>query len=368
MRIIHFLYDHPENPWLGGGGAVRAHLINNLLVKKGYEVTMISGGFAANDDLNKNFNVIYTPRLIGYLGSRMGFSFFAFLYSLKYKADIVIDDTSCYSPSFAFLKWRKPKIAFLHHLNGPSSKVKFGVLGGIISVVEKFNLKRYKNLITISSQATKEAISIGFERRQLNQIEAGVHLPDNLELLNKSQRKNQVLFLGRLDVYNKGLDVLSNIWKLISSKDVELLMAGSGKDEEKVKELFSGINNVRFLGRVSENQKNELYKNSLCVIMPSRYEGWGMVSLESMAYGTPCIASNIEGLKDAYGLNASKDLIDLDDVKSWCEKINLLLSDSEYWAETSQRQRDRAEKFSWDITVEKQISLMYRLVNKNGTV
>lgn len=365
MKIIHFLYDHPSNPWLGGGGAYRAHHVNKCLIDQGHEIKMISGGFNGEVSESSGIPTFFTPKSNFYLFSRLYYSLFAFWISKKYKADIIIDDTSCYSPSFAFLS-KIPSVGMLHHLNGPSSKVKFGILGTLISWVEKSNLSRYKSLITISKVSTESALNIGFSNSQITEINAGVFLPTKDFLSSFEQRKNQILFLGRLEVYNKGLDQLANIWRAFSDNSYELIIAGAGKDEKKVKELFNEFNNVSFTGRISDLKKAELYSESKALIMPSRYEGWGMVSMEAMAYGTPVLASNISGLKEAVGEENKDRLVEFEDIKAWAQHLKNLLSNAPKWNEISELQRKRAQKYSWQSVALKHEDLYQSLIEKRN--
>ena len=141
-----------------------------------------------------------------------------------------------------------------------------------------------------------------------------------------------------------------------------MIIAGAGKDLENVKELFKDFKNIRFTGRISEVEKETLFKESKVLIMPSRYEGWGMVSLEAMAYGTPVLASNIPGLNEAVGEENKVRLIDFDNVNYWVKSLKEIVSDREKWNQISEVQIKRAQKFSWQSVALKHEALYKKLI------
>ena len=92
----------------------------------------------------------------------------------------------------------------------------------------------------------------------------------------------------------KGHDALLDIWPRLLSRhpDAVLAIAGDGDDrprlEARVAEL--GVAHaVRFLGRVDDGRLDELYGQCRFFVMPSRDEGFGLVFLEAMRAGKPCI-------------------------------------------------------------------------------
>lgn len=54
MKILHLLYDNPQNPWLGGGAALRAKVITEHFSKKSDQIYFISGGFPKSSATNSS--------------------------------------------------------------------------------------------------------------------------------------------------------------------------------------------------------------------------------------------------------------------------------------------------------------------------
>ena len=101
------------------------------------------------------------------------------------------------------------------------------------------------------------------------------------------------LFIGVLRYY-KGLHILLDALK---GTDITCVIAGSGPIEQELKNKAQalGLSNVRFLGRVSDEEKVALLKLCLGVVFPShlRSEAFGVTLLEGAMYGKPLISSEI---------------------------------------------------------------------------
>src|SRR5205085_1806507 len=100
---------------------------------------------------------------------------------------------------------------------------------------------------------------------------------------------------GRIEVNQKGLDLLIEAYKLISQEtNYPLLIAGSGALDEmkKLKQLVKKLKmekKIKLVGRVSGDQKIKLMMESVCMVVPSRYETFSIVALEALAYGIPLV-------------------------------------------------------------------------------
>jgi phosphatidyl-myo-inositol dimannoside synthase len=92
----------------------------------------------------------------------------------------------------------------------------------------------------------------------------------------------------------KGHDALLDVWPHLLSRhpDAVLAIAGDGDDRTRLEARAAGLGitrAVRFLGRVDDDRLDELYRGCRLFVMPSRDEGFGLVFLEAMRAGKPCI-------------------------------------------------------------------------------
>tara|TARA_B110000003_G_scaffold271787_1_gene306517 strand:- start:1820 stop:2488 length:669 start_codon:yes stop_codon:yes gene_type:complete len=112
------------------------------------------------------------------------------------------------------------------------------------------------------------------------------------------KQKKVFLFVGKL-IERKGFEDLQNISILIKNnhkiyKKLIFLIIGTGEKLEKFKKFIKNnkIDNFKFLGFKNQKELIYYYKLSNFLILPSRYETWGLVVNEAMSLGTPCIVSN----------------------------------------------------------------------------
>jgi glycosyltransferase involved in cell wall biosynthesis len=104
------------------------------------------------------------------------------------------------------------------------------------------------------------------------------------------------LFVGRLERL-KGVETLIRVSR--SGPDVDLLIAGTGADESRLKALAADNPRVHFLGAVAQPSLGPLYAHAIATCIPSlTYEIFPTVALESLARGTPVIAHDLGGLPE----------------------------------------------------------------------
>jgi glycogen(starch) synthase len=111
-----------------------------------------------------------------------------------------------------------------------------------------------------------------------------------------------VLLVGRL-VYEKGFQVALEALAPIVAKDpkVRFVVAGSGTYERQLKELAANLGIAeqgRFLGWIDDALLHSLYRVADLCVVPSLYEPFGLVALEAMASGCPCIVADTGGLRE----------------------------------------------------------------------
>lgn len=116
--------------------------------------------------------------------------------------------------------------------------------------------------------------------------------------------KKTVLYVGRLGA-RKGLDLVLRALAQLDNPEIEFLIAGTGRHEEHLRSLAAELGvegRIRFLGYVPDEDLPQLYSSSDVFVLPSRYEGFGLVVLEAAACGTPVIGANAGGIPTAIEL------------------------------------------------------------------
>jgi glycosyltransferase involved in cell wall biosynthesis len=112
-------------------------------------------------------------------------------------------------------------------------------------------------------------------------------------------RGEHLLYLGRIEVWAKGLDLLLAAYEQ-SQVAMPLLIAGVGLrgEERRLARLLAVTRGeVRWLGHVAGQRKAELLEGSAFMVLPSRHETFGISALEAMAYGKPVLHFDLPGLE-----------------------------------------------------------------------
>ena len=113
--------------------------------------------------------------------------------------------------------------------------------------------------------------------------------------LNSGQRKNQMIYVGRLEEI-KGVDILLKAWEILGQNAPQLIMCGIGPMEEWCREyvLKNSLENVTIVGYVENEKVRRMIAESKALILPTQvYEGFPMTILEAMSVGTPIIGSRL---------------------------------------------------------------------------
>lgn len=139
-----------------------------------------------------------------------------------------------------------------------------------------------------------------------------------------------------------------------------LLVAGTGPEKAALEALAARLgvaDRVRFLGHVPHRDLTRLYSAADALVLASSREGWANVLLESMACGTPVVASNIWGTPEVVATPEAGRLMPELSATGVARAVLDLLAAPPDRADT----RRYAENFSWDDTTAGQISIFNRL-------
>lgn len=109
------------------------------------------------------------------------------------------------------------------------------------------------------------------------------------------QRKNQFVFVGRLDKL-KGIDILLKSWKRMGDRAPRLVVCGIGPLEAWCRAYVeeNGLKNVELRGFIPNTEVGKLIADSKALILPTQwYEGFPMTIVEAFSVGTPVICSDL---------------------------------------------------------------------------
>jgi glycosyltransferase involved in cell wall biosynthesis len=359
LRVLHLIYDHVGNPWVGGGGGVRTLEFYRRLARKGHEITVVCGRYPGAQDYQEEegrlkFHFVGTGR-DNYVLSTFCYALKAMGYLRRHarRADVVVEDFAPWNPLFSFLLARTPVVIQLQSREGINILRRYFLLGIPFWILAVLYPRVFRHKICLS-----EAMAGKLGLRDAQIIPNGV---DASLLRNPVNGRGYGVFLGRLHAYTKGLDVLLQALKMVP--DLRLKVGGTGSDLRKLQDLARHLGiakRVEFLGFVSGKAKEELLGGADFIALPSRFEGQPLSLLEAAACGKPAVVSDLPEL--AFAVQAGFALpAKVGDAKDLAEKINLLLKDAQLRRKMGQRAREFARDFTWDALAERYEEFLLRL-------
>lgn len=183
------------------------------------------------------------------------------------------------------------------------------------------------------------------------------------------RRRPYVFCAARLDLRYKAIDLLVSSFAALASEypSVDLLIAGEGEDREQLKTQIVTERveeRVQLLGVKQQNELWSLYKGAALFAMPSRVpEGLPQVFLESMACGTPVIATSGGGTSEIVIDGTTGLLLERNEPGELAAAIRKLLDNPQARAEMGQRGRELAARHSWPRVAELYLEV-YRAIAK----
>ncbi len=163
---------------------------------------------------------------------------------------------------------------------------------------------------------------------------------------------HNLLFVGRHEP-RKGLLDLLKAYRILRKTGCQcrLLVVGSGPQEREARRYVATrrLRGVEFLGRVTDDEKAQLFRTADVYISPATGgESFGIVLLEAMAAGCPVICSDIHGYKGVVRRDREGILVPPRKPKAIATATASLLRDPERRAHMAENGRARAEEFSWE--------------------
>lgn len=208
-------------------------------------------------------------------------------------------------------------------------------------------------IIAISDHAQAELVGkYGFDEDSVHMIPHGVDTdrfyPRERQHPDVNPERTTLLYVGRLGA-RKGLDLAIKALANIENSTIELLIAGTGRHEDHLRDLAQEleiVGQVHFLGYVPDDDLPQLYSSSDIFVLPSRYEGFGLVLLEAMACETPVIGTNAGGIPTVIDHNQTGFKVRRD-VTMLSNAIRSLVSDDTQRNTMAKNAHTKATEMSW---------------------
>ncbi|HTR80247.1 MAG TPA: glycosyltransferase family 4 protein [Bacteroidota bacterium] len=362
MRILIFNWQDIKNP-LAGGAEVHLHEVFSRIAKLGHDVTLFCSRFEGappHEDLNGIRIIREGGRsFFNYLVPRKYFSAFK-----KQKFDLVVDDMNKI-PFYTPLYVKEPLLGITHHLFGKSIFLEAALpAASYVYLAEQAAMPVYKRLqfIVGSPSTHREMLHAGFPEGRTHLIHYGVAHESFKALGIPKSPVPLVGFVGRLKKY-KSVDHLLQAFVIVKQEmpDAKLIVVGDGDDKPRLASIAGQLGltaAVTFTGFVSEDEKVKYLNQMHVAVNTSAKEGWGLTVIEANACGTPTVASNVEGLRDAVVDGKTGLLYEYGNSEQLAEKILLLLRDERLRRELTGNALARSKEFDWNDAAKKTMDVI----------
>jgi len=224
------------------------------------------------------------------------------------------------------------------------------------------------HMMTVCQALKDEMLTLGANSTDITVLRNGV----DLELFKPSAIEEQQQLKSELAISDKL--VMSVGWLIerkghyliidaIKSLDnVTLAIAGNGPDKKQLQAQVKKLGlegRVLFLGALSQTELNKWFRAADITVLASSREGWANVLLESMASGTPVVATNVWGTPEVVASEDAGVLVERN-AYSIAAGISSVLAN----APSREATRRYAEQFDWHSTSLGQYEIFQRIINE----
>lgn len=299
MRILHLLYESEGDAFGIGGVGTRAYAIYRCL-KDRHAITLLCKKYpgAKDGEINGIPHVFAGRESKSLAVALFSYACHAARFVRRHgnEFDIIIEEFSPAIPTFLPAFAKRPVVLQVQGYTGALYFRKYNpISAAILCGLERWRPVQYRNYIFVSGETRKRLRAEG--RGHAAVIPNGI----DTELLGLPEGGGEyILYLGRIDVYGKGLDLLLSAYRTIAASGPVpgLVIAGDGRDrahlEKMIKELPEPVRQQVVLpGWVKGPGKTEVLGKAIFAVFPSRHEVQPIAALEAMAAGRPLVVSDI---------------------------------------------------------------------------
>lgn len=218
-----------------------------------------------------------------------------------------------------------------------------------------------QGILSVSKALAHELEIIGVDPKKIKVIYNGVN-HDKFGLVHSAKIPNDYcLYIGNLK-HDKGVMELIEGFNQIKEQhpNLHLVYAGFGVMHNKLIQYVSAhnlIERVTFLGNVAHDELPAWLSNATALCLPSYNEGVPNVVLESMAAGTPVLATSVGGIPEVVDENICGKLISPKDANAVAKGLNALLS--------CQWSREKIQQHASQFTWQKNKTQLIEMLNAN---
>jgi glycosyltransferase involved in cell wall biosynthesis/O-antigen/teichoic acid export membrane protein len=350
LRILHLAFD--DHRFSGsGGGAVRTYEVNRRLARR-HDITVVTINYkGAEQRVEEGVRYVQVGMRWSYFGRIITYLFCLPLALRRYPSDLVVEDfTPPMSSALVPLWTRRPVVGMVQWLWARQKSRQYKLP---FFLFEQWGVRTHRRLVAVSSgiAARLQALNPAAEIQVIpNGVEPQATPVDGTD-------KADLVFLGRIELEGKGIDLLLQAFAKISATvDANLVIAGEGRDQERVLQLGTQLGlgeRLRLVGRVDGLAKSKLLADARLICVTSRFETSSLVALEAQATGTPVLAFDIPAIREVLAPDGGL-LVPAFNVDAYAEAMLELLNDPERRRAMGMAGQQFVRQFHWDEVARRQ--------------
>jgi len=368
LRLLVVNWQDRENPQ-AGGAELHLHETFGRLAARGHEVTLLCGGWPGCEP-----DVTLDGMQVARVGTRYTFPFLARrawrsrFAGRGYTAVVEdINKVPLYTPRWG----ATPVVGVVPHLFGGTAFQEVATpLAAMVWLAERPIPLVYRGVpFQVISESTADDLAArGVDRDRIEVIYCGIDSARYTPLPAARAPRPVFAYLGRLKRY-KRVDLIIEAFARLKHPDATLEIAGAGEHRVALERLATSLDlagRVRFLGRISEEEKLALLRRAWALVFTSPKEGWGITNLEAAACGTPVVGSDSPGIRESVRNGETGFLVPHGEVEALAGAMGRLAGAPALVASLGAAGRRFAEQFTWERTALETEAHLARVTKTGG--
>jgi len=225
-------------------------------------------------------------------------------------------------------------------------------------------LRRNTSIVLCKTQLAQEYISAkGFH----NAVTVGIGLDTEGLPPPAFNEKNTrtILYVGKLES-RRNPDFIVELAKLLKNDSFHFIVIGNGPLADNfVKNVAAErLDNITYIDAVSQKEIHKFYEKADIFILPSNYEIFGMVILESLYYGVPVFSTKNAGALDLIKNGENGRLFDNMQIQHWTTSIKNLFEEKEALLTMKKNCIDKFEQYTWESVANNYLKAYLNCIEK----
>lgn len=318
---------------------------------------------------NQNFNLIYLKSIK--IGEESSLSFEVIKYLRNDYDLIIVGGYSTLSAMVAILYLKIKKKKFVLNADGGFinyNEIKFNKL------VKKFFISSAEYWLTTSKGAYEYLEYYGANPKNVFIYPFSSVLNSEITMITEDERKEAKLKLGISSdkkmiltvgqvIHRKGYDLLLNVNSLINQEHNIYIIGGKPTTDLAAIINEQKIQNVFFIDFLGQDELSLYYKAADVFVFPTRFDVWGLVVNESMAFSLPIISSSAAGAALEMVENGENGFIfESENLSDFADKLNIFFSNDKYFCKMSKKSYEMAQKYTIESMAESHFDIFNEIL------